>query len=70
MGKRETSKRRFLMMAVLLCLAGAAIITFTDLPWRGLIGAGLSLTGIALLMAGVIAGTRAKETHSPEGRLG
>lgn len=56
------------MMAVLLCLAGAAIITFTDLPWRGLIGAGLSLTGIALLMAGVIAGTRAKETHSPEGR--
>lgn len=68
MDEWETSKRRFLMMAVLLWLAGAAIINFTDLPWRGLIGAGLSLTGIALLMAGAIAGTRAKETHGPEGR--
>lgn len=43
-----------LVLAVLLCLGGPSVITFTDWEWRGLIGGGLSLLGTIVLLVGAI----------------
>lgn len=40
------------VMAVLVILGGAFLVSFTSFVWRGLLGWGLQLLGLALLMVG------------------
>lgn len=40
------------VMAVLVILGGAFFVSFTSFEWRGLLGWGLQLLGLALLMVG------------------
>ncbi|WP_248126304.1 hypothetical protein [Micrococcus lacusdianchii] len=40
------------VMAVLVILGGAFLVSFTSFEWRGLLGWGLQLLGLALLMVG------------------
>jgi len=47
-----------MVLAVLLCVAGASVISFTDWTWRGLIGGGLSLLGAIALLLGAILGAK------------
>lgn len=47
------SRRAFLVvMAVLVILGGAFLVSFTSVEWRGLLGWGLQLLGLVLLIVG------------------
>lgn len=53
-----------LVLGVLLAIAAAALITFTDLAWRGLIGWPLLLVALLLVVSGGIRrGQQRRETH-------
>lgn len=47
------SRRVFLVvMAVLVILGGAFLVSFTSFEWRGLLGWGLQLLGLTVLIVG------------------
>ncbi|WP_330445863.1 hypothetical protein OH817_08960 [Kocuria rhizophila] len=53
-----------LVLGVLLAVAAAALITFTDLAWRGLIGWPLLLVALLLVVTGGIRrGQQRRDTH-------
>ncbi|RKQ35068.1 MULTISPECIES: hypothetical protein [Kocuria] len=53
-----------LVLGVLLAVAAAALITFTDLAWRGLIGWPLLVVALLLVVTGGIRrGQRRRDTH-------
>ena len=53
-----------LVLGVLLAIAAAALITFTDLAWRGLIGWPLLLVALLRVVSGGIRrGQQRRETH-------
>ncbi|WP_431695922.1 hypothetical protein [Kocuria rhizophila] len=53
-----------LVLGVLLAVAAAALITFTDLTWRGLIGWPLLLVALLLMVTGGIRrGQQRRDTH-------
>lgn len=53
-----------LVLGVLLAVAAAALITFTDLAWRGLIGWPLLLVALLLVVSGGIRrGQQRRSTH-------
>ncbi|WP_144828746.1 hypothetical protein [Kocuria rhizophila] len=53
-----------LVLGVLLAVAAAALITFTDLAWRGLIGWPLLLVALLLVVTGDIRrGQQRRDTH-------
>ena len=53
-----------LVLGVLLAVAAAALITFTDLAWRGLIGWPLLLVALLLMVTGGIRrGQQRRDTH-------
>lgn len=53
-----------LVLGVLLAVAAAALITFTDLAWRGLIGWPLLLVALLLVVTGGIRrGQQWRDTH-------
>ena len=53
-----------LILGVLLAAAAAALITFTDLAWRGLIGWPLLLVALLLVVSGGIRrGQQRRDTH-------
>ncbi|MGX0886760.1 putative integral membrane protein [Kocuria rhizophila] len=52
------------VLGVLLAVAAAALITFTDLAWRGLIGWPLMVVALLLVVTGGIRrGQRRRDTH-------
>ncbi|HAG63907.1 MAG TPA: hypothetical protein DCL70_07965 [Kocuria sp.] len=52
------------VLGVLLAVAAAALITFTDLAWRGLIGWPLLVVALLLVVTGGIRrGQRRRDTH-------
>ena len=52
------------VLGVLLAVAAAALITFTDLAWRGLIGWPLLLVALLLVVTGGIRrGRQRRSTH-------
>ena len=52
------------VLGVLLAVAAAALITFTDLAWRGLIGWPLLLVALLLVVSGGIRrGQQRRSTH-------
>ncbi|ASE11483.1 hypothetical protein [Kocuria rhizophila] len=52
------------VLGVLLAVAAAALITFTDLAWRGLIGWPLLVVALPLVVTGGIRrGQRRRDTH-------
>ena len=52
------------VLGVLLAVAAAALITFTDLAWRGLIGWPLLLVALLLMVTGGIRrGQQRRDTH-------
>ncbi|UTT45820.1 hypothetical protein [Micrococcus luteus] len=57
-----------LMLAPLLCLSGALVITLTEWQWRGVIGAGLSLAGVILLLIGISSTARRQASVREEER--
>ena len=53
-----------LVLGVLLAVAAAALITFTDLAWRGLIGWPLLVVALLLVVTGGIRrGQRRRDTQ-------
>ena len=53
-----------LILGVLLAVVAAALITFTDLAWRGLIGWPLLLVALLLVATGGIRrGQQRRDTH-------
>ncbi|WP_423446903.1 hypothetical protein AABM36_01580 [Kocuria sp. KSNUG] len=53
-----------LVLGVLLAVAAAALITFTDLAWRGLIGWPLLVVAVLLVVSGGIRrGQQRKDSH-------
>ena len=54
-----------LILGVLLAVVAAALITFTDLAWRGLIGWPLLLVALLLVVTGGIRRGQQREGHPP-----
>lgn len=53
-----------LILGVLLAVAAAALITFTDLAWRGLIGWPLLVVALLLVVSsGIRRGQQRRSTH-------
>ncbi|MCG7424324.1 hypothetical protein [Kocuria rhizophila] len=53
-----------LILGVLLAVVAAALITFTDLAWRGLIGWPLLMVALLLVVSGGIRrGQQRRDTH-------
>ena len=65
MATTTTSRTPWLLvLGVLLAVAAAALITFTDLAWRGLIGWPLLLVAVLLMVSGGIRrGQQRRDTH-------
>ncbi|MDR7373410.1 putative integral membrane protein [Kocuria rhizophila] len=65
MATTTTSRTPWLLvLGVLLAVAAAALITFTDLAWRGLIGWPLLLVALLLVVSGGIRrGQQRRSTH-------
>ena len=65
MATTTTSRTPWLLvLGVLLAVAAAALITFTDLAWRGLIGWPLLLVALLLVVSGGIRrGQQRRDTH-------
>ncbi|KIC68639.1 hypothetical protein NUV30_08055 [Kocuria rhizophila] len=65
MATTTTSRTPWLLvLGVLLAVAAAALITFTDLAWRGLIGWPLLLVALLLMVTGGIRrGQQRRDTH-------
>ena len=65
MATTTTSRTPWLLiLGVLLAVAAAALITFTDLAWRGLIGWPLLLVALLLVVSGGIRrGKQRRSTH-------
>ena len=65
MATTTTSRTPWLLvLGVLLAVAAAALITFTDLAWRGLIGWPLLLVALLLVVTGGIRrGQQRRDTH-------
>ena len=52
-----------LVLGVLLAVAAAALITFTDLAWRGFIGWPLLVTLLLVVSGGIRRGQQRRHTH-------
>ncbi|MCT1544491.1 MULTISPECIES: hypothetical protein [Kocuria] len=65
MATTTTSRTPWLLvLGVLLAVAAAALITFTDLAWRGLIGWPLLVVALLLVVSGGIRrGQQRRDTH-------
>lgn len=66
MNRRRNTPHVLLLLAPFVVLAGAMVLSFTGLEWRGLLGWGLIALGVAALFAGV--GLRSRAGRGPVGR--
>lgn len=68
MNRRSNTPHVLLLLAPFVVLAGAMVLSFTGLEWRGLLGWGLIMLGVAALFAGV--GLRARAGRGEDGQRG